>query len=138
MQYPSRIYVTLYTLLFVRSAAAQARPKQSAFSTVSQDVCHKKQGRPGYGQWKWPTLMYRLTPFILPEQQRRFLLPLETDSMDFWNTGKEFPKALMRASFFSLSRGHFFFPLYRIPWGILKEVFGREFHGRVTDFNKRA
>lgn len=138
MQYPSRIYVTLYTLLFVRSAAAQARPKQSAFSTVSQDVSHKKQGRPGYGQWKWPTLMYRLTPFILPEQQRRFLLPLETDSMDFWNTGKEFPKALMRASFFSLSRGHFFFPLYRIPWGILKEVFGREFHGRVTDFNKRA
>lgn len=88
MQYPSRIYVTLYTLLFVLSAAAQAGPKQSAFSTVTQDACHKKHGRPGYGQWKWPTLMYRLTPFLLPERQRRFLLPLETNSMESGTLGR--------------------------------------------------
>lgn len=92
MQYPSRIYVTLYTLLFVLSGAAQAGPKQSAFSTVTQDVCHKKHGTPGYGLWKWPKLMYRLAPSLLPELQRRFLLPLETDIMDFWNTGKEFSR----------------------------------------------
>ena len=84
---------TLYLCYFVHTFVCSLCCCSGWTKTVSLFHCGSrclphKHRRPGCGQLKRPALMHRLAPSLLPEQQRRFLLPLEIERADFQHTGE--------------------------------------------------